>query len=138
MAAKERQPLPTSPLSGHLDSLCPFRVCNGVLRCFVHACRVLVAVLALQCANIFCMYLLDDPIPELKRHVGRELARAFGDAPLDDLTELLETDAPRISDIRHGRLRRFSLERLIRYAQRFGLCARITFEPRAYQRQRST
>jgi hypothetical protein len=88
--------------------------------------------------KIWRMYLVDDPIPELKRHVGRELARAFGDAPLDDLTELLATDAPRISDIRHGRLRRFSLERLIRYAQRFGLCARISFEPPGYSRRRPT
>jgi len=34
--------------------------------------------------------------------------------------ELLRTDQPRISDLRNGKLERFSLERLIRFAARLG------------------
>lgn len=38
----------------------------------------------------------------------------------NDCAELLGTDRPRISDLRHGKLDRFSLETLIRF------CARVS------------
>jgi predicted XRE-type DNA-binding protein len=62
-----------------------------------------------------------DPIPALKEHVAHviraELARHY--APGAAL--LMRTDLPRVSDLRRGRLERFSLETLIRYATRLGL-----------------
>lgn len=79
------------------------------------------------------MQLFDDPIPELKRQVGLELARAISDTSVADLVELLETDPPRISDLRRGKLKRFSLETLLRYAHRLSRCAQITFGAPAYR-----
>ena len=40
--------------------------------------------------------------------------------------ELLGTDQPRVSDLRNGKLERFSLERLIRFAARRGGTVSIT------------
>ena len=40
--------------------------------------------------------------------------------------ELLRTDQPRISDLRNGKLERFSLERLIRFVARRGGTVSIT------------
>jgi hypothetical protein len=59
-----------------------------------------------------------DPIPDLKRQAGAALARAFEGCDVTELAEFLETDQPRISDIRRGRLEWFSLERLLRYLVR--------------------
>jgi len=76
----------------------------------------------------------DDPIPELKRVVGREVAVAIDGVDLDDLVELLEVDAPRISELRRQKLRRFSLETLLRFAQRLNRCPQITFAPTTRRR----
>lgn len=78
------------------------------------------------------MEIFRDPIPELKQQVGREVARAMSGETVADLGELLEIDAPRISELRRGKLQRFSLETLIRYAHRLGRCAQISFGPTAY------
>jgi hypothetical protein len=79
------------------------------------------------------MHRFDDPIPELKRQVGLELARAMASTSVTDLVELLETDPPRISELRRGKLTRFSLERLIRYAHILRRCAQISFGPPPYR-----
>jgi predicted XRE-type DNA-binding protein len=75
------------------------------------------------------MELFRDPIPELKRQVGIELARAMSDATVTDLVEILEVDPPRISELKRCKLRRYSFETLIRYAHRLGSCATISFGP---------
>jgi predicted XRE-type DNA-binding protein len=66
-----------------------------------------------------------DPIPELKRQLGAEvaarLARRLGSDRRADIAVLLDTDPARISDLRHGKLDRFSLETLIRFAARLWL-----------------
>ena len=59
-----------------------------------------------------------DPIPELKRQLGAELAALVYGWNADDVATLIGTDAPRISDLRRGKLDRFSLETLIRYLAR--------------------
>jgi predicted XRE-type DNA-binding protein len=59
-----------------------------------------------------------DPIPALKRQLGAELARALDGWRAADICDRIGTDPPRISDLRRGRLARFSLETLIRYMTR--------------------
>ncbi len=60
------------------------------------------------------MYRGADPIPELKRQLAAELLRLMGTTPPTQLIYEMRIDQPRISDLRRGRLERFSLERLIR------------------------
>jgi hypothetical protein len=86
------------------------------------------AVSAAEVPQVLGMRIFEDPVPELKRVVGREIARAIVDAHTDDLIELLETDAPRISDLRRERLTRFSLETLLRHSQRLNLGPRLAFD----------
>jgi predicted XRE-type DNA-binding protein len=78
------------------------------------------------------MQIFDDPIPELKRQVGLEVARAMSGSTVTDLAEFLGLDPPRISNLRRGKLTRFSLETLIRYAHRLRRCAQISFGPPVY------
>jgi hypothetical protein len=59
-----------------------------------------------------------DPIPELKRLAGAELAKLLDGWNADDVAVLIGTDRPRISELRRGKLDRFSLEALIRYLTR--------------------
>jgi predicted XRE-type DNA-binding protein len=55
-----------------------------------------------------------DPIPALKLQLGSELARLLAGWNADDIAVLIGTDRPRISELRRGKLDRFSLETLIR------------------------
>ncbi len=66
--------------------------------------------------------LLDDPMPALKRALGAELARVIDGWGTHDLAAILHTDRSRIAEIRRGKLDRFSLETLIRFATRAGMC----------------
>ena len=59
-----------------------------------------------------------DPIPALKHQLGAELARLLIGWNADDVGVLIGTDRPRISELRRGKLDRFSLETLIRYLAR--------------------
>ena len=59
-----------------------------------------------------------DPIPALKHQLGAELARLLIGWNADDVGVLIGTDRPRISELRRGKLDRFSLETLIRYLGR--------------------
>ena len=59
-----------------------------------------------------------NPIPELKRQLGAELAVLLAHWNADDIATLIGTDRPRISELRRGKLGRFSLETLIRYVTR--------------------
>ena len=74
----------------------------------------------------------DDPIPELKRHAAEVLVRVAACWDQNQAAVMLRTDQPRISNLRHGRLERMSLERLIRWLVR-ARCEvelRITEHPR--------
>ena len=71
-----------------------------------------------------------DPIPDLKQQVGAEIARLIATGNAWEIAVLLSTDQPRVSELRRGKLGRFSLETLIRYAYRLRSATIITFEPR--------
>ena len=60
----------------------------------------------------------DDPIPALKRQLGAELAQLLAGWRASDICDRIGTEAARVSDLRRGRLERFSLETLIRYLTR--------------------
>ena len=66
-----------------------------------------------------------DPIPELKRLAAAALVPLLG-GNANDVAAVIGTDQPRISDIRRGKLDRFSLETLIRYLTR--LRCRVTLD----------
>jgi predicted XRE-type DNA-binding protein len=55
-----------------------------------------------------------DPIPQLKEQLARELVARVDGWTLEYAASFLGTDAPRMSNLRRGRLERFSLEQLIR------------------------
>ena len=59
-----------------------------------------------------------DPIPALKRQLGQALAELLKGGNADDLASFIGTDRPRVSELRRGKLTRFSLETLIRYLDR--------------------
>jgi predicted XRE-type DNA-binding protein len=55
-----------------------------------------------------------DPIPELKRQLAREIRQLLDHHHQFVAAMILGVDQPRMSDIQHGKLERFSLEKLIR------------------------
>jgi hypothetical protein len=61
---------------------------------------------------------LPDPVPELKRLLGRELQGVIAGWETPELCHMLGTTQPRVSNLRKGRLERFSLEMLVRYLAR--------------------
>ena len=71
-----------------------------------------------------------DPIPELKRQAGAEVARRLGSGNAHDIAAWLGTDQPRISDLRRGKLDRFSLETLLRFVSRLDGVPNLIFEDR--------
>ena len=74
-----------------------------------------------------------DPIPRLKQQVGAELAALLKDWPTTDAIEWLGIGQPRISDLRRQKLDRFSLESLIRYADRLMLDVKLSIELRPWR-----
>lgn len=62
--------------------------------------------------------MVDDPIPPLKRAVGDAIARALDRFDTAGAAVMMRTETARVSDLRRGELKRFSLETLIRYAVR--------------------
>ena len=72
----------------------------------------------------------DDPVPEVQRQLGAEIARLITTGDVSFIAFTIGTDQPRVSDLRRGNLRRFSLETLIRYAHRLRRRTVITFEHR--------
>jgi predicted XRE-type DNA-binding protein len=59
-----------------------------------------------------------DPIPALKQQLGTELAQLLAGWNADDTAVLIGPDRARISELRRGKLARFSLETLIRHLAR--------------------
>jgi predicted XRE-type DNA-binding protein len=59
-----------------------------------------------------------DPIPELKRELAAELVRVIEGWNRANVAVLMHTDPARVSDLRHGKLERFSVESLIRFLAR--------------------
>lgn len=62
-----------------------------------------------------------DPIPPLKDQLARAVVEALEGWPQGYAAAIVETDQPRVSDLRNGRLARFSLEQLIRFGSRVGV-----------------
>ena len=59
-----------------------------------------------------------DPIPELKRQLGAQLAQLLAGWRASDIALVIGTEPARISDLRRGDLTRFSLETLILFVTR--------------------
>ena len=55
-----------------------------------------------------------DPIPALERRLADEVLLSVSAMPVTIAARVLEIDDARMSDLRHGRVARFSVERLIR------------------------
>jgi hypothetical protein len=73
-----------------------------------------------------------DPIPDLKRQVGAEIARLIAERSNWDAAVWLGTDSPRITDLKRGRLDRFSLVTLLRYAAKLRRRPKLIFEDPAW------
>jgi predicted XRE-type DNA-binding protein len=67
-----------------------------------------------------------DPIPPLKDELARAVVDRLEGWSQAYAADFLDTDQPRMSDLRNGRLARFSLEQLIRFASRLGADVHIT------------
>ena len=61
-----------------------------------------------------------DPIPPLKEEIARIVVDRLHGWSQAMAAALIDIDQPRMSDLRNGRLTRFSLEKLIRCASRLG------------------
>ncbi|HVX41869.1 MAG TPA: XRE family transcriptional regulator [Gemmatimonadaceae bacterium] len=71
-----------------------------------------------------------DPIPELKRQLGAEIAPLVTGWNSDDIGAIIGTDRARISELRRGKLDRFSLETLIRFLDRLRCTVELRVTPR--------
>ena len=60
------------------------------------------------------MPILLDPIPALKERLASEILAVIGDLNQHVAATVLRIDQPRMSDLIHGRLERFSASKLIR------------------------
>ncbi len=76
-----------------------------------------------------------DPIPQLKRQAAARIVELIDGRHAHHVASLMGTDQPRISDLRRGRLGRFSLETLIRFLTR--LRQAVSLETRAMPRTRA-
>ena len=67
-----------------------------------------------------------DPIPPLKDKMARLVVDRLDGWSQEMAASLIETDQPRMSDLRKRRLARFALEQLIRFASRLGADVDVT------------
>ena len=74
----------------------------------------------------------EDPIAALKRQLAQLIVERVAGWSQMDAADLLGTDQPRVSDLRHGRLERFSLDQLVRFVGRIdgAIELRVTWSPR--------
>ena len=70
----------------------------------------------------------EDPIPELKRQLAQLLVLRLEGWNQVYAADFIGTDQPRMSDLRRGRLERFSLEQLVRFVTRVDGTVGITVE----------
>jgi predicted XRE-type DNA-binding protein len=63
----------------------------------------------------------EDSIPALKCQVAEAIKRELECHYAAGAALLMRTDVVRVADLKRGRLKRFSLETLIRFANRLGL-----------------
>lgn len=70
----------------------------------------------------------EDPIPQLKQQLAELVVERLHGWSQIYAANFLGTDQPRISDLRRGRLNRFSLEQLIRFVSRAEGTVRIGVE----------
>ncbi len=68
----------------------------------------------------------DDPIPLLKEQLRRKIVSLVGGWDQYIAAHRLGTDQPRMSDLKRGRLERFSLEKLIRFLTNIEQTVEIT------------
>lgn len=61
-----------------------------------------------------------DPVPALKHRVADEISVLLEGWTQEYAAAFLRTSQPRVSEIRRGKLDRFSLDRLVRYLSRLG------------------
>ena len=69
---------------------------------------------------------IPDPIPPLKAQVAARIVEKLERWAQVWAADLIGTDQPRMSDLRNGRLERFSLERLLRFASKLHCDITIT------------
>lgn len=74
-----------------------------------------------------------DPIPRLKDEVARAVVDRLDGWAQIWAADFLHTDQPRMSNLRNGRLGRFSLQQLIRFASRMGADVQITITWTTYR-----
>ena len=55
-----------------------------------------------------------DPVPALKRQLAAEIRALIGEYPSNVGASVLALDQPRVADLLHDRLERFSLQKLVR------------------------
>jgi len=67
-----------------------------------------------------------DPVPELKRELAAELVRVIEGWNRANVAVLMHTDPARVSDLRQGRLDRFSVESLVRFLARMRHHVQVT------------
>lgn len=67
-----------------------------------------------------------DPIPALKHELAAELVRVIAGWNRANVACLMHIDPPRVSDLRHGKLQRFSAESLIRCLTRMRHRVQVT------------
>ena len=60
----------------------------------------------------------EDPVPALKIQLANLIVQRIAGWTQVNAADLLNTSQPRVSDLRNGRLERFSLEQLVRLVQR--------------------
>ena len=70
----------------------------------------------------------EDPIPALKRQLAQLVVERLDGWNQVYAADFIGTDQPRMSDLRQGRLDRFSLEQLVRFATRVDGTVRVTVE----------
>ena len=71
-----------------------------------------------------------DPVPALKQQIGVRIAALLVGCPSYNACATLNTDASRVAELRRGQLKRFSLETLVRFAERLGDHVELTSESR--------
>ena len=74
-----------------------------------------------------------DPVPDLKRQLARALIDRFGRYNQFVIANNVGIDQPRASELLRGRIRRFSLQQLVRFVCRANGDVQLTVTWRSHQ-----